>query len=76
MLQDGQARAADKRRQRLALMEWGGLDPSAFTSIDRIDSALCALAAYHLACGDHCLAFGEPDSGLIVVPQSNIENFS
>ncbi|MBM5799717.1 MAG: hypothetical protein FJ077_02510 [Cyanobacteria bacterium K_DeepCast_35m_m2_023] len=30
---------------------------------------LCALAAHHLASGQLCHAYGEPASGLIVVPQ-------
>jgi predicted nuclease with RNAse H fold len=37
-------------------------------SIDKVDGALCALAAQHLALGTF-KAFGEPSSGLIVVPK-------
>lgn len=63
----GQARASDKRRQRLALLRQAGLDTLRFTSIDRIDAALCALAADHVASGGDCHVFGEVESGLIVV---------
>ena len=42
---------------------------AALTSIDWIDAALCALAAHHLASGRPCWAYGELDTGLIVVPQ-------
>lgn len=42
-----------------------------FTSIDWIDAALCALAADRIARGDACLAYGEPASGLILVPGRN-----
>jgi glycyl-tRNA synthetase beta subunit len=37
--------------------------------IDLIDAALCALTAHRVASGAACLAFGEPDTGLIVVPE-------
>jgi len=30
--------------------------------------SLCTLAAHRVASGAACLAFGEPDTGLIVVP--------
>lgn len=67
----GQASARDKRRQRRALLVQAGLDPAPFTSIDRIDAALCALAAHQLASGGPCLSCGEPDSGLIVLPRDS-----
>jgi len=70
MLLGGQARAADKRRQRSALLQRFGIDPAPFSRIDLIDAALCALAAHQFGSGAACLAFGEADSGLIVVPQA------
>ncbi len=64
----GQVRAADKRSQRRAVLQEFGIDTASLTSIDRLDAALCALAAHQLASAAPCLSFGEPDSGLIVVP--------
>ncbi|NDG75699.1 MAG: DUF429 domain-containing protein [Synechococcaceae bacterium WB8_1B_136] len=68
-LRGGNAEARQKRLQRRALLEQAGIDTAALTSIDWIDAALCALAAHHLASGRPCRAYGEPASGLIVVPQ-------
>jgi len=68
-LRGGNAAARQKRPQRRALLEQAGIDTAALTSIDWIDAALCALAAHHLASGRPCRAYGEPDTGLIVVPQ-------
>ncbi len=68
-LRGGNAVARQKRPQRRALLEQAGIDTAALTSIDWIDAALCALAAHHLASGRPCRAFGETDTGLIVVPQ-------
>lgn len=65
----GDAQARQKRPQRLALLQQAGIDTTSLTSIDRIDSALCALAAHHLASGRPCQAYGEPATGLIIVPQ-------
>lgn len=68
-LRGGDAQARQKRPQRLALLQQAGIDTTALTSIDRIDAALCALAAHHLASGRPCQVYGEAESGLIVVPQ-------
>ena len=68
-LRGGNAAARQKRLQRRALLEQAGIDTAALTSIDLIDAALCALTAHHLASGRPCRAYGEPASGLIVVPQ-------
>jgi len=68
-LRGGNADARQKRLQRRALLEQAGIDTAALTSIDLIDAALCALAAHHLARGLLCRAYGEPASGLILVPQ-------
>lgn len=68
-LRGGNAEARLKRLQRRAILEQAGIGTAALTSIDWIDAALCALAAYHLASSPSCQAYGEPASGLIVVPQ-------
>lgn len=68
-LRGGNAAARQKRLQRRALLEQAGIHAASLTSIDWIDAALCALAAHHLASGRPCRAFGEPVSGLIVVPE-------
>jgi len=68
-LRGGNASAAQKRAQRSALLEQAGIDPAALASIDLIDAALCALAAWHVAAGEPCRSYGEPESGLIVVPR-------
>jgi predicted nuclease with RNAse H fold len=67
-LRGGNASAAEKQSQRSALLRQAGIDTAPLTSIDLIDAALCALAADHLATGRPCIAYGEPDTGLIVVP--------
>jgi predicted nuclease with RNAse H fold len=68
-LRGGQASAAHKRSQRTELLRQAGINPAPLTSIDFIDAALCALTAHQLASGRPCRAFGEADTGLIVVPQ-------
>ena len=68
-LQNGEAKARQKRPQRTALLAQAGITTAPLTSIDLIDAALCALAAHRVASGAACLAFGEPDTGLIVVPE-------
>lgn len=68
-LRGGQASAAHKCSQRPELLTAAGIAIAPLTSIDLIDAALCALTAHHLASGRPCRAYGEPASGLIVVPQ-------
>jgi predicted nuclease with RNAse H fold len=68
-LRDGHAAAAQKQPQRRGLLEQEGIDPSRFTRIDWIDAALCALAAHQATTGVPCAAYGEPETGLIVVPR-------
>ncbi|WP_411870046.1 DUF429 domain-containing protein [Vulcanococcus limneticus] len=68
-LRGGNAEARQKRLQRRALLEQAGINTATLTSIDWIDAALCALAAHHLASSRPCRAYGEPATGLIVVPQ-------
>ncbi len=38
--------------------------------IDLVDAALRALAAHYAARGDICQAYGEPETGYIVVPDT------
>ena len=68
-LRVGEAKARHKRPERTALLAQAGISTAPLTSIDLIDAALCALAAHRVASGAACLAFGEPDTGLIVVPE-------
>jgi len=68
-LRGGNAIAAQKHPQRRALLVRAGLDPAPFTRIDLIDAALCALAAHQAASGGACVTYGEPETGLIVVPR-------
>jgi len=59
--------AKQKRTTRRALLKQAGIDIAALSNIDKVDAALCALAAHHLAFGS-LKSYGEPVSGLIVVP--------
>ena len=68
-LRNGEAKARQKRPQRTALLAQAAISTAPLTSIDLIDAALCAFAAHRVASGAPCLAFGEPDTGLIVVPE-------
>jgi predicted nuclease with RNAse H fold len=67
-LRGGNADARQKRKQRRALLEQAGIDLAELTNIDLMDAALCALTAYHAASGQECVSFGEPNTGLIIVP--------
>lgn len=68
-LRGGHADAAQKRPQRRELLQQAGIALASLRSIDWIDAALCALAAHRIASGGPCRAYGEPDSGLILVPE-------
>jgi predicted nuclease with RNAse H fold len=68
LLRGGHATANQKVSQRRALLEQAGINPAPFTRIDWIDASLCALAAHQAASGGPCAAYGEPETGLIVVP--------
>lgn len=59
--------AKEKRPVRTALLQQAGLDPTAFTSIDEIDAALCALAGQALAAGTF-RAYGDQTGGFLIVP--------
>jgi predicted nuclease with RNAse H fold len=67
-LRGGNAEASQKRKQRRALLEAAGIELSSLTTIDLIDAALCAVTAYHAATGGDCVSYGEPNTGLIIVP--------
>ncbi|MBW4530842.1 MAG: DUF429 domain-containing protein [Aphanothece saxicola GSE-SYN-MK-01-06B] len=68
-LRGGETKARQKRPQRTALLAQAGITTATLTNIDWIDAALCALTAHRVAIGASCLAFGEPNTGLIVVPE-------
>ena len=68
-LTGGKADASRKRPQRRALLAAARIDLKELTNIDLVDAALCALAAHHAASGGACRAYGEPDTGRIIVPQ-------
>jgi predicted nuclease with RNAse H fold len=69
-LRGGNADASEKRTQRRALLAQAEIDLNELTNIDLLDAALCALTAYHVATGRECTSFGEPNTGLIIVPAS------
>ena len=62
--------AKQKRRVRRALLEAAGIDTTELTNIDLVDAALCALTAHFVASGQACKSYGEPGTGLIIVPTS------
>lgn len=66
----GKADASRKRSQRRALLETAGIALAELTNIDFVDAALCALTAHHAATGGECLSYGEPRTGLIIVPRN------
>ena len=68
-LTGGKAVASRKRPQRRALLAAAGVDLTALTNIDLVDAALCALVALHVSTGGAYQAYGEPDTGLIIVPR-------
>jgi predicted nuclease with RNAse H fold len=68
-LRGGNAAASQKRKQRRELLAAAGIDLTQLTNIDLVDAALCALAAYLAAMGRECESFGEPNTGLIIVPK-------
>ena len=59
--------AKEKSTVRRALLIQAGVAVEALRNIDTVDAALCALSAHHVLLG-HYRAFGEAQSGLIVVP--------
>jgi predicted nuclease with RNAse H fold len=69
-LRGGKADASQKRKQRRALLGQAGIDRAHLTNIDLKDAALCALTAYHAATGRACVSYGEPSTGIIIVPSN------
>mgnify|MGYP000496772468 CR=1 FL=1 len=67
-LTGGNADASRKQSQRRGLLEKAGIDLAKLTNIDLVDAALCALTAHRFASGDACVSYGEPSTGLIIVP--------
>jgi len=71
-LRGGAADASMKRIQRRQLLAEAGIDLAPLPSIDLIDAALCAFTAHQAASGGGCRSFGEPGSGLIILPSGPI----
>lgn len=69
-LSRGRATASRKGEQRKELLKRAGVDTSRLTNIDLVDAALCALVAYLTTAGAALVSYGEPDTGLIIVPVS------
>lgn len=67
-LRGGQADAARKRGQRMALLREYGCDVRALPGMDWIDAALCAMAADMVAAGCAAVFCGDEHTGFIVVP--------
>ena len=67
-LRGGNADAAHKRPQRLALLREYGLPTDSLSNMDWVDAALCALAADTFAAGKPVRLYGDQRSGYIVVP--------
>lgn len=67
-LSGGAVTAKRKREQRTQLLQSAGIDTTRLTNIDLVDAALCALVAHRVATGAACATYGEPDTGLIIVP--------
>lgn len=67
-LRGGDADAADKRRQRLAILRENAISTRGLTTMDWIDAALCALSADRFASGRRMHFYGNRSSGHILVP--------
>jgi len=69
-LRGGKASAGKecKRRQRKELLTEAGISFPKEVSMDFIDAALCALTAHMVCTGKQMKSFGEPETGLIIVP--------
>ena len=68
-LSGGIVSAKDKNSIRRGLLDQLGIANTKFESIDAVDAALCAWAAYQLALGD-VQVFGSQEDGLIITPSS------
>ena len=67
-LTGGQADASRKRVQRPALLAAAGINLFELKNEDLVDAALCAFTAHLVATGVECTTYGEPSTGLIIVP--------
>ena len=67
-LSAGLVSAKKKRTIRRALLNQAGIDTVKLTNIDLVDAAMCALTAHNVASGKPCKSYGEPTTGLIIVP--------
>lgn len=68
-LRNGNADASKKREQRRALLKQARVDLAMLTNIDLVDAALCAFTAHLATTGKLGMTpFGDPDTGLIIVP--------
>ncbi len=67
-LRGGNAAAKEKRAQRGDLLKKHRVTTEELTNIDWVDAALCALTAQMAANGERLEAFGEPQTGFIIVP--------
>jgi predicted nuclease with RNAse H fold len=63
--------AKQKGRIRRELLRKAGLDTSAFSNIDTVDAALCALTAHYFHSGNF-KTYGDATDGFIVVPAKSI----
>jgi len=68
-LTDGKAKAKTKWTERRSLLVKEGIALDGLTNIDLVDAALCALTAHRVAGGGECLAYGERNTGFIIVPR-------
>jgi predicted nuclease with RNAse H fold len=66
--------AKNKRSDRLRLLEEMGIATSALNSIDFIDAALCAIAAYRFMLRRY-ESIGNAQDGFIIVPVTNLSLF-
>lgn len=69
-LRGGDAMAAEKKAQRLALLHRHGGYEASLVNIDWIDAALCAVVAAMAAAGRPFKTYGEEHTGYILVPAS------
>ena len=63
--------AKQKATVRRTLLKEAGIDIAALSNIDKVDAALCALAAYQLALA-RFKSYGENSTGLIIVPDTSL----
>jgi predicted nuclease with RNAse H fold len=61
----------NKRKERPAILRQFGIILPERAGIDTVDAALCALTAHHMTAGTF-KAYGDAESGLIVVPMGSL----